>query len=114
MAMPAALARLVGARALGVRGNPVKVVAGFGNGFISFWLLQKAPLLGLGKVLATPVAYLVTGHKLLEDVAVSDATILGIITNVMVTKSSPAPMQLGIERAKATIMSAIVRAGGGK
>jgi len=74
---------------VGVRGDVVAPVIGFINGALTWELLKRAPLLGIGKIIITPIAYgLAGGGKLVESVAVSDASILGLLVNVML---SPRP-----------------------
>jgi hypothetical protein len=102
-----ALKAVTGMLGVRPRGDPAPVAVGFVNGFMSFWLLRKSPILGVGKIFVTPLAYITMGGgKLAETVAVSDATLLGIITEVMVTRRSPAPAEIIGSRIESEIMGA--------
>jgi hypothetical protein len=81
--------RLLGA--IGVGGDVVPVAVGFVNGALTWELIKRAPILGLGKIFVTPIGYVLAGGgKLVESVAVSDATYLGMLANIMLT---PRPRQ---------------------
>jgi hypothetical protein len=106
-----ALARLAGLAGVRPKGDVVPVALGFINGAVTFELLRRAPLLGVGKIFAVPLGYVAMGGgKLAETVAVSDATILGIIADVMITKRSPAPIEQITRRAESEIIGAWARA----
>jgi hypothetical protein len=62
---------------------------------VTWELLKRSPILGLGKIFITPVAYVLAGGgKLVESVAVSDATYLGLLTNIMMlSRPSPRPSE---------------------
>jgi len=109
--MAMAVARLAGLAGVRPRGNPVSPIIGFANGFGTFWLLKKSPILGVGKIFITPLGYIAMGGgNLAETIAVSDATILGIIAEVMVTKRSPAPIEQITSRMQSEIVGAWARA----
>jgi hypothetical protein len=106
-----ALARLAGLAGVRTKGDPIPPIVGFVNGFATFELLRRAPLIGLGKMFIAPVGYIAMGGgRLAETVAVSDATLLGIITNVMVTKRSPAPIEQVKSRIESEVIGAWARA----
>jgi len=74
---------------------------GFVNGALDAVLLRRAPLLFLGKVLLVPAGYVFgVVPKGLEPVAVGDANMLGLLTVFLVSKGSPAAVDVGIERLK--------------
>jgi hypothetical protein len=111
--MAMAVARLAGLAGVRPRGDPVPPLIGFANGFGTFWLLRKAPLLGVGKIFISPLGYVAMGGgKFAEVIAVSDATILGIITEVMVRRRSPAPAEIVRSRIESEVIGAIARARG--
>jgi len=103
-----ALTGLVGVRP---RGDIAPVAVGFINGALTFELLRRAPLIGVGKIFAVPLGYIAMGGgKLAETIAVSDATTLGIIVDVMITKRSPAPIEQITSRMQSEIVGAWARA----
>jgi hypothetical protein len=105
-----AVARLAGLAGIRARGDAASVAIGFANGFGTFWLLKKSPILGVGKIFAVPLGYVALGGgKFAETLAVSDATILGIIAEVMVTRRSPAPIEHIRSRAESEIIGALAR-----
>jgi hypothetical protein len=109
--MAMAVARLVGMAGVRPKGDVAPVALGFINGAVTFELLRRAPLLGLGKIFIVPVGYIAMGGgKLAETVAVSDATILGVITDVMVTKRSPAPIEVVKSRIESEVIGAWAKA----
>jgi len=109
--MAMAVARLVGLAGVRPKGDVVPVAVGFINGAVTFELLRRAPLLGLGKIFIVPVGYVAMGGgKLAETVAVSDATILGVIADVMVTRRSPAPVEIVKSRIESEIIGAWAKA----
>ena len=109
--MAMAVARLVGLAGVRPKGDVVPVAVGFINGAVTFELLRRAPLLGLGKIFIVPVGYVAMGGgKLAETVAVSDATILGVIADVMVTRRSPAPVEIVKSRIESEVIGAWARA----
>jgi hypothetical protein len=105
--MAMVLGRLAGLAGVRARGDPIPPLIGFLNGAITFEMLRKAPILGVGKIFVVPLGYVAMGGgKLAEAVAVSDATILGIITNVMVKRRSPAPIEHITSRMESEIIGA--------
>jgi hypothetical protein len=109
--MAMAVARLAGLAGVRPRGDPAPVAVGFINGALTFELLRRAPLLGVGKIFAVPLGYVAMGGgKFAETLAVSDATILGIIADVMVTKRSPAPIEQVKSRIESEVIGAWARA----
>jgi hypothetical protein len=106
-----AVARLVGLAGVRPKGDIAPVAVGFINGALTFELLRRAPLLGVGKIFVVPLGYVAMGGgKLAETVAVSDATLLGVIADVMVTKRSPAPIEQIKSRVESEIIGAWARA----
>jgi hypothetical protein len=105
-----ATARLAGLAGVRPRGDLMSPIVGFANGFVTFELLRRSPLLGLGKIFIVPVAYIsMGGGKVAEAIAVSDATTLGIIVNVMVRRRSPAPIEQIQSRMESEIIGAWAR-----
>jgi hypothetical protein len=91
--------RLLGA--IGVGGDVVPVAIGFVNGALTWELIKRAPILGLGKIFVTPIGYVLAGGgKLVESVAVSDATYLGLLANIMLTPRPRPAVQERVERAR--------------
>jgi hypothetical protein len=108
--MAMAVGRLAGLAGVRPRGDLASVAVGFINGAVTFELMRRAPILGVGKIFAVPIGYVAMGGgKLAEAVAVSDATILGIIANVMVTRRSPAPIEQITSRTESEIIGAWAR-----
>jgi hypothetical protein len=109
--MAMVLGRLAGLAGVRTRGDPIPPLVGFINGAVTFELMRRAPLLGVGKIFVAPLGYIAMGGgKLAETVAVSDATILGIIADVMITKRSPAPIEHITSRMESEVIGAWARA----
>ena len=108
--MAMVVAKLVGMAGVRPKGDPIPPLIGFVNGAVTFEMLRRAPILAVGKIFVAPLGYIAMGGgKLAEAVAVSDATILGIITNVMITRRSPAPIEHITRRAESEIIGAWAR-----
>ena len=92
---------------VGVRGDVVAPVVGFINGALTWELIKRAPLLGLGKIIITPLGYaLGGGGKLVESIAVADASILGLLVNIMLTPKPEERVERTRPYLEATAMSA--------
>jgi hypothetical protein len=108
--MAMVVGRLAGLAGVRPRGDPIPPLVGFINGAVTFRLLRKSPILGVGKIFVTPLGYIAMGGgKLAESIAVSDATILGIIADVMITRRSPAPIEQITSRTESEIIGAWAR-----